>query len=84
MAGIIVFVDAMDLHQLRYMLNTNEDWTKLKDKVTQFGPNFVVTVSEAKLFYQVLLKVTSVKREHSKKKSATAAATDMLNVGGKS
>ncbi|CAI5722753.1 unnamed protein product [Peronospora destructor] len=57
----------------------NEDWTKLKDKVTQFGPEFVYTVGEAKLFYQVLPKVISVKREHEKTKSAAAAATDMID-----
>ena len=55
--------------------SSNEDWIKLPDKVMQFAPKFVYTVSEVKLFYQALPKAISVKREHEETKSA---ATDMI------
>eukprot|EP00644_Phytophthora_capsici_P003697 jgi/Phyca11/21102/fgenesh1_pg.PHYCAscaffold_82_\ len=40
------------------------EWTILKDQIKQYGPEFVYTVTEARLFYQMLPKVIGV-TEHS-------------------
>ncbi|KAF4039845.1 DDE superfamily endonuclease [Phytophthora infestans] len=43
---------------------TTREWTNLRDKIKQFGPEFVYTLSEARLFYQMLPRALDVVPEH--------------------
>ncbi|ETO64432.1 hypothetical protein F444_17987 [Phytophthora nicotianae P1976] len=44
---------------------TTHEWTNLRDKIKQFGPEFVYTLSEARLFYQMLPRALDVMPEHT-------------------
>ncbi|KAG4034001.1 hypothetical protein PC123_g28763 [Phytophthora cactorum] len=44
---------------------TTHEWTNLREKIKQFGPEFVYTLSEARLFYQMLPRALDVVPERS-------------------
>uniref|UniRef100_H3H0U0 HTH CENPB-type domain-containing protein n=1 Tax=Phytophthora ramorum TaxID=164328 RepID=H3H0U0_PHYRM len=55
-------------------------WTKVRDKAAQFGPEFVYSVSEARLFYQTLPRELTPKTGTS---AGTAATTGAMPAPGK-
>jgi hypothetical protein len=53
-----------------------DEWTALRQQVAQFGPEFVYTVSEARLFYQELPRAVQVTAEHGR--DVTQGSTTMI------